>query len=341
MTLFTRRDCFKKTAAFVGLAAHRGAAADLPEHYPRNLTKADIDRWMTEISNWGRWGSEDQAGTINLITATKRRQAAAMSLDADIAPEGTLPAPAASAQESAPPRPRYTWEHSMLSNGIGRKEGFVLDTYSISFHGSAITHLDTLSHFIYTGKIFNGFPGDTINSWGATKDNVMPFKDGIFTRAMLFDIPALKGVPYLGDDEAIYPEDLEAWEKRAGIKLESGDAVFIRTGRWRSIAEKGPLRNRQMPGLYASCVKWLKQRNCSLLGSDGVQDVRPSRVECVDQPVHQLCLASVGMPLMDNCNLELLSQAAAQRRRWMFLLTVGLLRVPGGTGSPANPIATF
>jgi kynurenine formamidase len=351
MTRFTRRDCFKRTAAFAGLALrHRGTAADLPENYPRNLTKADIDRWMTEISNWGRWGAEDQAGTINLITANKRRQAAAlvkegfsvsMSLDADIAPEGALPAPAASAQESAPPRPRYTWEHSMRSDGIGRKEGFVLDTYSISFHGSAITHLDALSHFIYDGKIFNGFPGDTINAWGATKDDVMPFKDGIFTRGVLFDIPALKGVPYLGDDEAIYPEDLDAWERRAGIKLESGDAVFIRSGRWRRIAEKGPLKNRQMPGLYASCVKWLKQRNCSLLGSDGVQDVRPSRVDGVDQPVHQLCLASVGMPLMDNCNLELLSQAAAQRRRWTFLLTVELLRVPGGTGSPANPIATF
>ena len=168
----------------------------------------------------------------------------------------------------------------------------------------------------------------------------MPFKHGIFTRGVLVDVPALKGVPFLGDDEPVYPEDLEAWEKKAGLKIESGDAVFVRTGRWRRIAEKGPL-NRQMPGLYASSVKWLKQRDIALFGSDGVQDVRPSRVEGVDQPVHLLFLAAVGTPLFDNCGLEDLSQASAQRRRWTFLFTAAPLRVPGGTGSPANPIATF
>ena len=130
----------------------------------------------------------------------------------------------------------------------------------------------------------------------------MPFKNGIFTRGVLVDVPALKGVPYLGDDEPVYPEDLDAWEKKAGLKIESGDAVFVRTGRWRRIAEKGPL-NRQMPGLYASSVKWLKQRDIALFGSDGVQDVRPSRVEGVDQPVHLLFLAAVGTPLFDNCGL--------------------------------------
>jgi kynurenine formamidase len=346
----TRRDYFMKACALAGaLVSLRGKAAESSERYSRNLTKTDIERWMTELSNWGRWGSEDQAGTINLITAAKRQQAAAlvkdgvsisMSLDADIPAQGFAEHLAAPAPGGAPQRPRFTWEHIMRSNGAGRKEGFVIDSYSVSFHGSATTHLDALSHFIYDGKIFNGFPGDVINSWGATKNDIMPFKNGILTRGVLMDMPALKGVPFLGDDEAVYPVDLEAWEKKSGVKIESGDAVFVRTGRWRRIAEKGPL-NRQMPGLYASCVKWLKQRDISLLGSDGVQDVRPSRVAEVDQPVHQLCLAAVGTPLMDNCDLEALSQAASQRRRWAFLFTAAPLRVPGSTGSPANPIATF
>ena len=77
------------------------------------------------------------------------------------------------------------------------------------------------------------------------------------------------------------------------MRIESGDAVFVRTGRWRRIAEKGPV-NRQMPGLYAFRVKWLKQRDIALFGRDGVQDVRPTRVEGVDQPVHLLFLVAMG-----------------------------------------------
>jgi len=331
------------------LAVAPSALIRAADKYPRNLAKADIELWMTELSNWGRWGKEDQAGTINLITAAKRKQAAAlvkdgisvsMSLDADIPPPGESAAPALAT--GGRQRPRHTWEHVMRSNGIGRTEGYVVDSYSVSFHGNNTTHLDTLSHYIYGGKIYNGFPGDTINSWGATRNDVMPYKDGILTRGVLIDMPAIKGVPYLGDDEAVYPEDLEAWEKKTGLKIESGDAVFLRTGRWRRVAEKGPLNlNQQTPGLYASCAKWLKQRDIALLGSDVVQDVRPSRVEGVNQPIHQLLLVAVGTPLFDNCELEALAQAAAQRRRWAFLFTVAPLRVPGSTGSPANPIATF
>src|SRR5947207_7911938 len=211
----TRRECF---AALAGMGVgSRGYSAEPHEKYPRNLTRADIDRWMTELSNWGRWGKDDQAGTINLITAAKRKQAAAlvkdgvsvsMSLDADIPAQG-----AAQGQR------RYTWEHAMRANGIGRTEGYAIDSYTVSFHGNATTHLDALSHFIYGGKIYNGFPADSITSWGATKNDVLPFKDGILTRGLLIDMPAVRGVPYLGDDEAVFPEDLDAWEKKTGLKI--------------------------------------------------------------------------------------------------------------------------
>ncbi len=353
----TRRDYLIGMAGIAAAASAPSAkGADPAEKYPRNLTKADIDRWLKELSNWGRWGKDDQAGTINLITTAKRRQAAglvkdgvsvSMSVDADIAPMGVAANPPASAppapagsEAGTTQRPRYTWEHVMRSNGAGRTDGFVMDTLFTSYHGSATTHLDALSHVISDGKIYNGYPADSATTWGATKNDVMPFRHGIFTRGVLVDVPLLKGVSYLGDDEPVYPEDLDAWEKKVGLKIESGDAVFVRTGRWRRIAEKGPM-GRQMPGLYASSVKWLKERDIALFGSDGIQDVRPSRVEGVDQPVHLLFLNAVGTPLMDNCGLEELSQAAGQRRRWTFLFTTAPLRVPGGTGSPANPIATF
>jgi kynurenine formamidase len=322
----------------------RAKAAEPNPKYPRNLTKADIDRWMTELSNWGRWGKDDQAGTINLITPSKRKQAAAlvqdgisvsMSLNADVALADPSSLQTATAQ-LAP----HNWVHTMKATGVGRQDGYVLDTYSMAYHNSVSTHLDALSHFFYGGKIYNGFPSDAITSWGATKDDVMPFKDGIFTRGVLIDMPVLKGVPYLADDEAVYPEDLESWEKKAGVKIESGDAVFLRTGKWKRVAEKGPITE-QMPGLYGSCAKWLKERDIALLGSDVVQDVRPSRVEGVNQPIHLLFLVAVGTPLIDSCNLEALGQACARRGRWTFQFSTAALAIPGGTGSPVNPIATF
>src|ERR1039457_6293737 len=98
---------------------------------------------------------------------------------------------------------------------------------------------------------------------------------------------------------------------------------------------------RATPGLYASCARWLRERGASILGSDAVQDVRPSRVEGVNQPIHQMALVAMGMPLTDNADLEALSEAAAGRRRWTYLLTINPLRVPGATGGPVNPIAIF
>jgi kynurenine formamidase len=314
----------------------------------RDLKKEDIDDWMKKLSNWGRWGKDDQAGTVNLITPANRRQAArlvkdgisiSMALDADIPLEGQVVPPQAPGS-----RPRYTWEHVMLRDGQNMKtpSGYAVDSYKVTFHGNNTTHLDALSHFIFEGHIYNGYAADTITNWGATKNDVMPYKDGFLTRGILVDMPLLKGVSYLGDDEAIFPEDLEAWEKKARLKIGSGDAVFIRTGRWVRVKEKGDLDlNVKAPGLYATCGKWLKDRDIAILGSDVVQDVRPSRVEGVNQPIHQMFLVAVGTPLIDNCNLERTSQAAAERKRWEFMFSVAPLRVPGGTGSPFNPIATF
>src|SRR5258705_5491186 len=127
MAHHTRRDCLIQAIGLAG--ASFGLRANAQEKYPRNPTKADIDRWMKELSNWGRWGKDDQAGTINLITPAKRKQAAAlvkegfsvsMSLDADKAPPGVPAAPAATATPTggaAPQRPRSTWEHVSCRNG--------------------------------------------------------------------------------------------------------------------------------------------------------------------------------------------------------------------------------
>lgn len=285
---------------------------------------------MTEISNWGRWGRADQDGALNLITPEKRRQAAglvkagiAVSLSVDVMPAAA-------------------WTHGTTLVNQDQPAGFVLDTIGVSYHGFFTTHLDALNHMFYHGQMYNGVPMSAVTASGVMKDDVLRYKNGIVTRGILIDIPVLKSKSYLEDDEPIYAEDLIAWEHRAGIKIESGDAVFVRTGRWTRVAQKGPLDlTKAAPGLHASAARWLHDRDIALLGSDAVSDVRPSRIDGVDQPVHQLMLVATGTPLLDNCALDAVAELAGRLKRWEFLLTVGPLAVPGGTGSPVNPIATF
>jgi kynurenine formamidase len=297
------------------------------------LTKADVERLMTELSNWGRWGPADQRGTANLITRDRRRAAVklvtegfSVSLSRDSDTEKAI-------DNDSP------FGHKMMI-AVGGE--FNMDEYSFAFHGFAMTHFDALSHVFYQGKMYNGYPQLSISARGAGQLAVTAFRDGFLTRGVLVDIPRLKGIPYLEPSTPIYPEDLDAWEKKTGIHIGPGDAVFIRTGRWARRSQLGPWdTSAHSAGLHASCAKWLKQRDVALLGSDGSHDVLPSGVEGVDWPMHQLLIVAMGMPLFDNCDLEALSVAAAARNRWVFLFTAAPQAVVGGTGSPVNPTATY
>jgi kynurenine formamidase len=296
----------------------------------QSATRADFDRWKTELSNWGRWGKNDELGTMNLITPAKRRRAAGLVT------EGFSVSLADDADAEKAIDNQNPYEHSMLALGS--------DRIGVAFHGIAHTHLDSLAHVNYDGVFYNGYTPDkeaVMKQGGHARNSIINLKNGIFTRGVLIDIPRLKGVPYLEPGTPIYVSDLEAWEKKTGVKVGAGDALFIRTGVWARRAANGPwVRGRvgKAAGLDTSVLPWLKQRDIALLGSDHPQGVAPS-----DPPgsVHDFTLVRLGVHLLDNCNLEALAEAAAARKRWEFLLTAAPLPIRGGTGSPVNPIATF
>ncbi len=219
------------------------------------------------------------------------------------------------------------------------------DRIGVAYHGIAHTHLDSLAHINDNGVFYNGYKpdADAVLKGGHAKNSIHNVKNGIFTRGILIDIPRLKGVPYLEPGTPIYVEDLEAWEKQAGVKVSAGDALFVRTGVWARRKAMGPwLRGRaeggRSAGLDPSVIPWLKQRDIAILGSDHPQYVSPSPLRGA---VHDFALLYLGVHLFDNCDLEALADAAADRKRWDFLLTAAPLPIRGGTGSPANPIATF
>jgi kynurenine formamidase len=301
------------------------------------VSPEQYERWKTELSNWGRWGKDDQLGALNLITPAKRKAAASLVRDGvsvslarvwekddrkDQAVDVTNP-----------------YEHSMHTLGT--------DRVAVDIHGQATTHYDSLSHIALNGKGYNGYTPDekAVMKDGHPRNSVNAIKNGVFTRGILMDIPRLKGVPYLEPGTPIYAEDLEAWEKRAGVKVGPGDALFIRTGRWARRAAVGPwypgrAKNGIGAGLDASVLPWLKSRDVALLGADASPYLQPAP-EHLRGAVHDFSISIMGVAGIDICDLEALSAAAAERNRWEFLLTAAPLPIRGATGSPINPIATF
>jgi kynurenine formamidase len=149
-------------------------------------------------------------------------------------------------------------------------------------------------------------------------------------------------VSYLEPGTAIMPADVDAWEKRTGVRIGAGDVVFVRTGRWAVRDARGPWDiGAKAAGVDASAAAWFKRRDIAVFGSDGAGDVIPSTIAGVDFPLHPLFLVAMGTPMLDQCDLEAIAKAAADRQRWTFLVTVAPLRAGAGTGSPVNVIGTF
>jgi len=302
---------------------------------PQEVTAALIEEWTDELSNSGRWGADDQLGTVNLITPEKRREALGL------AREGiTVSLSHSYITEPAEDAPA-PFGHEML--GIGTPGPFRSDRYTVAYHGGTHSHLDSLCHMSHEGRMYNGFVrDDEVTADGCQKLAIDNFKQGIISRGILLDIPRLKDLSYLEPGTPIYVSDLEAWEQEVGVRVEPGDIVFVRTGRWARRADRGPWQLMgSAAGLHGSVAPWLRARGVPVLGGDGVNDVFPSGIEGASGPIHLLTIATMGMPLFDNLDLEALAAEAARQNRWEFLVVAAPLAVEGGTGSPLNPLAIF
>jgi kynurenine formamidase len=303
-------------------------------------TMAEVEKWMTELSNWGRWGKDDRLGAVNLITPEKRKAAAKLVKD------GVVVSLAHDVLDETSPDNPTPFEHTMTATGGAENpSSYAMDRYAVTYHGFAQTHIDALCHVFRNGKMYNGVDRATVTAKGCAELDVTTMRDGVQTSGILIDIPWLRGVDWLEPGTPIYPEELEAWEKKTGVTVSPGDVVLLRTGRWARRAAKGAWGPAEgAAGLHISCGKWLKDRGVAILGSDAGSDVVPSLVEGappVYLPLHELAIAMLGVAIIDNADLEAVSKEAQKRNRWEFLFTLAPLRVVGGTGSPANPIATF
>ena len=313
---------------FAVLAACAAGVDSQEPRRPRNLE--EFDALFQELNNWGRWGADDELGTMNLITEEKTREAAALvqrgitvSLAHNLMPD------------EAVDNPDAAFNHTM-------GESLRIDTYEFRYHGYGVSHIDALCHFLWNDRLYNDILPSESTPTGCGKLGIQNLKSGIVTRGVLLDFPRLKNVPYLEPETPIYIEDIEAWEQEAGVTVSPGDVIFVRTGRWARRAALGPWQiSGSSAGLHASVLPWIKERGVAFVGSDAATDVMPSMVEGVTMPVHTMLIAGFGTNIFDNMDLEALAETAAQENRWEFMLTAGPMAVDGGTGSPLNPLAVF
>jgi kynurenine formamidase len=321
-----------------GVAIHtmRGQSAR-----PKIATEEDFRRAMKELSNWGRWGDQDELGAANLITPAKRRQALAL------AKNGTTISLAHDViQEKAADAP------SILQRTVlNVTPAVALDRYEYtgSYHGVIHSHLDAVDcHIMSEGKGYNGVSMDEIKAaGGCPRGSINALKDGIVTRGILLDATRLPGKAtpqgWLEPGTAIHTEDIEALEKIQRVKVSSGDVILLYTGRWKRRAALGPWPNTTgFAGYHAGVAYFLKERGVSFIGSDGPNDVSPSGLpQAVGLGLHQLALVAMGIGIFDNLDFERAAEEARRLNRYEFLFVAAPLRIEKGMGSPLNPLAIF
>jgi kynurenine formamidase len=308
---------------------------------PKTYTTTQIAELLEKISNWGRWGKDDQRGALNYIDDKKRAEAARLARSGATV-SLALPLPTRPARDNPTPV-----THLMIRSGsVGHPLGSwgCADYFAIEPHGLATTHLDALCHHFYRGKMYNGFDFAEVDFQGAHKCAIDVARDGIISRGVLLDIPHIRNLDWIEPGDAIFPEDLEAAERAARVEVAEGDVMLLRTGRFKLRRTKGveAIAGLKMPGLHASCLEWLHARKVSVLGSDAVSDVLPTPYDPpLRMPIHTGTLVMMGVHLIDNADLEPLAEKCARDARYDFMFCLLPLILERGTASPANPVAIF
>jgi kynurenine formamidase len=310
-----------------------------------DLVSRDAFEQMFEaVKNWGRWGPDDRSGTMNFITPDKVRAAAGLVRTGRRA-SMQIPINTVAGPDNPNPAIHHVtgaFDIDLDSGGVGI--GF--DFLGMAFHGDCHTHMDALCHISWNGRTYNGLLAqEVLTSKGATTLDVTSYSTGLVGRGVLLDIPRLRGVKWLEPGEAVTRAELEACERSIGLQLGEGDILVFRTGHHRRRIELGAWNNgpsgEGKAGLHVDTIPWMHERRIAAFLPDGDGETVPSTVDGVRYPIHPLQIAAMGMLASDSLQLEELAEACEAEQRWEFMV-VGLpLRLPGGTGSPWNPIAIF
>ena len=315
-------------------------------------TQKELLNYFNDLSNWGKWGDDDQMGTLNYINDSVRLNAASLlknghsvscsrPIEFEYAPDTPNPPVHYMIESGDGLSSEYPFNDSKIS---AKPSQVAMDYIGMIFHGHSITHIDSLAHFFWNGKMYNNQPAYLIStSLGATTESVDLASAGIVSRGILIDVPKIRNIPWVERGEGVLPEDIIKAEEKFGFKIQEGDVLLIRTGQYKRRLDEGPV-NPSVEGSAAchpACLPLFHERKISMLGSDTGNDVLPPLYSEVNMPIHQIGIVAMGLWILDNANLEDLSEACEKFQRWEFFININPLRLSNSTGSPVNPIVLF
>jgi kynurenine formamidase len=303
----------------------------------------DVRGWLEQGRNWGRWGDDDQRGTVNLMTPEKivaacrlvksgRTVSLSSPLPTDVGPHNLRPV-----------------VHMMRKGDWKYGAGTAGDYLGMYSHGHTTTHLDALCHVWDADGMYNGRQASEIDFSGAKFGGIEHWADGIVTRGVILDVPRFRGTDHVTFDRPIHGWELEELTEAQGIRIEPGDALCIYSGRdsWQAHNPdkpygvwKGELGGMQQPGLHASCLPFLRHHDVGALVWDMMDFMSDEEDYGVPFTVHG-AICSYGLALIDNAQLVPLARASLEEGRADFLFVTAPLVVTGGTASPVNPLAIF
>lgn len=299
---------------------------------PKLPTQADVEAYFKRLNNWGRWGHDDQRGTVNLITDARRAAARAL-----VKTGRTV---SLSREIVAQPHLQFMYHATFPSKR--ERADVVLDRFDLVYHGFWITHVDALCHVGWDGELYNGRAfTDSLSAAGATWCPIDPLFDGILTRGVLLDVAAGRREGYVSIGNPVTPRELDETAARFGLRVEPGDVVVVRSGdeRFRREHSDWVPRVSPHPGLHISCLEWFREKDIAAIAWD-MMDERPIGYAGFGMGVH-LAIPFLGLALIDNVDPERLARACAEEGRYEFLFTATPLRLVGATGAPAHPLAIF
>jgi kynurenine formamidase len=305
-----------------------------------DLTADGFAGLYARLRERARWGDGDRRGALNHITP--ERLAAAAAGEVRLGRTVTMAAPlSGSAPDNPEPGSRHM-KHLPTEPSPVPGLSFAADHLALNVHGDVDSHIDALCHVSYGGTLYNGVPADAVTSQGASVLSIDDARNGIVGRGVLLDIPRLRGTRWLEPGDQVTADELDAAQAAQQVQVGPGDLLFVRVGHRLRRDELGSWDvARSRAGLQPQAVEYLAEREVAALGSDSNSDPAPSGVDGVAFPVHVLAINALGLHLVDYLQFEDLVPACEAAGRWSFLCVIAPLRLPGGTGSPVNPVAIF
>lgn len=312
------------------------------------VNRAAIEEAARELSNWGRWGADDQVGTLNNISPADIVAAAGLIRKGKVFSLGlSLKEPIQSGLFGG----RWNPIHTMLATGTDAAAGAQDEPFpylryaddAINMPCQASTQWDALCHIFHGDKMYNGYDARLVDARGAKKLGIEHVCDKMVGRGVLLDVARWKGVDSLDDGYAISNADLDGCATAQNVEIRKGDFVIVRTGHQeRCLARKdwSGYAGGDAPGFAFETAYWIRQRDIAAICSDTWGcEVRPNETGDANQPWHWVVIPAIGISMGEIFYLKELAADCADDKTYEFFFVAPPLHLPGGAGSPINPQA--